>query len=58
MSMARLKNRPRPATLLATLLLAALPLSGRAGPADAPDLPLRAQVIEALTGSPDRKSVV
>lgn len=52
MSMARLKNHPRPATLLATLLLAALPLSGHAGPADAPDLPPQAQVIEALSGSP------
>lgn len=42
-----------PATLLAALLLTALPLSGHAADvADAPDLPLRAQVIEALTGSP------
>ena len=49
MSMARLKIRPR----LAALLLAVLPLSGHAaGPADAPDLPPRAQVIEALSGSP------
>lgn len=37
---------------LAVTLIAALPLAGRAGPADAPDLPMRTEVIDALSGSP------
>lgn len=53
MTTPHLKNCPRPATVLAALLLATLPLSGHsAGPADAPDLPPQAQVIEALSSSP------
>ena len=53
MTTPRLKNCPRPATVLAALLLATLPLSGHsAGPADAPDLPPQAHVIEALSSSP------
>ena len=37
---------------LAVTLIAALPLAGRAAPADAPDLPMRTEVIDALSGSP------
>ena len=37
---------------LAVTLIAALPLAGQAGPADAPDLPMRTEVIDALSGSP------